>query len=363
MEQRMNNRSDCVEEDVQPADPHAEKYTLTPEEFGEIAENEAKAGRLPPQEGYTKVRLPKSVWRRYLFVAVCLIFPVFQFVLTWAYVNIDSILLAFQRQMPWGDWSWTLDQFAVVFNNIFHSTANSTGVTWLNDYSVQLLNSLGYGAVSIFISLPLSPLFSYFLAKKMPLSNVFRVIFFLPNIIPVVALALAFKLPFDSSYGYLYALLRSFGIETAYFSSYPQASLMVYLYCIWAGLGYNILLLSGAIRRVPKELFESAQLDGAGYFKEFTKVCVPLVWPTVVTLILLGMTSVLTLYLQPYLLLGESVASGYTIAMSIFTSTATFTPSNYSAAAAYGLLCSLIWAPIVLVTRKFVSRKYSEVDY
>ena len=49
--------------------------------------------------------------------------------------------------------------------------------------------------------------------------------------------------------------------------------------------------------------------------------------------------------------------------MSIFTSTATFTPSNYSAAAAYGLLCSLIWAPIVLVTRKFVSRKYSEVDY
>lgn len=314
--------------------------------------------------GQRKPRLPgKSTLRKWLFCAVCLAYPVLQFVLTWAFVNVDSILLAFKRYTIWGDWEWTLDQFSAVIGNIFHSTTNTTGVGWLNDYSVQIFNSLGYGVVSIFISLPLSLLFSYFLSKKMPLSNLFRVVFFLPNIIPIVALVLAFKLPFDSSYGYLYSLLRAMGIQTTYFSKYPLAQFMVYLYCIWAGLGYNILLLSGAIRRVPKELFESAQLDGAGYFKEFTKICIPLVWPTIVTLILLGMTSVLTLYLQPYLLLGEGVGAGYTIAMSIFVSTATYNPVQYCAAAAQGLLFTVIWAPVVLFVRRKISRVFSDADY
>jgi len=299
----------------------------------------------------------------YIFVFVMLLYPLGQFLITWGFVNINSLIHAFQVADIYGNYSWCgFDQFAAIFNDLFHSKVNTTGVSWLNNTSVILINSLGFALITIFISLPLSILFSYFLAKKMPLANVFRVIFFLPNIIPVVALAFAFSISFDSTYGYLYDFMRAIGFSDSFFAVWPTSQMMVYLYCIWAGLGYNVILLSGAIGRIPKELFESAEIDNAGYFKELFHVVIPCIWPTIVTLVVLGMTNVLTLYLQPYLLTaGEG--NTYTISLDIFLATASYSPSQYCSAAAKGLLCSLIWAPLILLTRHLISKPFGDVDY
>lgn len=299
------------------------------------------------------------------FVGVLLLYPVLQFVITWAFVNIGSLMLAFQSVDTWGQvTSIGFDNFVLVIKNIFSNEINDTGVSWLNNSSVILLNSLGYGAITIFISLPLSMLFAYFLQKGMPIANVFRVIFFLPNIIPIVALVMAFNIPLDSSYGYLYGMLKAMGFSGGYiYDSWPTSQLFVYLYCIWAGLGYNVVLLSGAIGRIPKEIYESARLDGAGYMTEFVRITIPLVWPTVVTLIILGLTNVLTLYLQPYLLTNGGAGSTGTIAMEIFTNTASFNQMKYNEMAAKGLMFSVIWAPVVLLARNRLSKKFSGVDY
>lgn len=287
----------------------------------------------------------------YAFVAILLAYPVLQFVVTWAFVNLGSIKMAFERTNIYGETQWVwFDQFVKVIKDIFQTTRNTTGVPWLNDNLVIIFNSVGYAVITIFISLPLSMLFAYFLDKKMPFANVFRVIFFLPNIIPIVALVMSFNMPFKY-------------IVPNMYSQWPQSQLWVYLYCIWAGLGYNIVLISGAIGRIPKEIYESAQLDGAGYFKEFTKITVPLVWPTLVTLIIVGLTNVLTLYLQPYLLAGENVAHTYSIAMEIFVATSGYNPIVYSEMAAKGLLFSVIWAPIVLLVRNRLSKKYDGIDF
>ena len=299
--------------------------------------------------------------RDLLFVAVLLAYPVLQFVGTWLFVNVGSLMMAFQRNVL-GETVWTFDHFVKAVKLIFDSP-NKSGIPGLNDTVVAILNSLGYGLVTIFISLPLSLLFAYFLQKKMPFANVLRVIFFLPNIIPIVALTMAFNMPMQPN-GYLYAVLDKFGLAWDIYGKWPSSQAMVYLYCIWAGLGYNVVLLSGAIGRIPKELFESAQLDGAGYFTEFTKITIPLIWPTIVTLVVLGMTNVLTLYLQPYLLVGDR---GYalvdTIAMQIFNSVGTYDLNAYGESAAKGLLFSVIWAPIVLLVRNRLSKKYADVDF
>ena len=137
--------------------------------------------------------------KNYIFVAILLAYPVLQFVLTWSFVNINSLLHAFQRgNNRTGTYEWCgLDQFVTIFRNLFQSTVTVPGIPWLNTYQVILLNSLLIGFVTLFISLPLAVLFAYFLSKKMPLANVFRVIFFLPNIIPIVALTFAYKAPWQ----------------------------------------------------------------------------------------------------------------------------------------------------------------------
>lgn len=300
--------------------------------------------------------------RDYIFVAIMLLYPLAQFIFTWSFVNIQSLMLAFQKGSIHG-YEWVgFDTIVQVWHDSFNNYANTTGVDWLNNSSVIILNSLGFALITIFISLPLSLLFSYFLSKKMPLANVFRVIFFLPNIIPVVVLTFAFKMAYQPNVGYLYPLIKALGINESAYQTYPISQLMVYLYCIWAGLGYNIILLSGAIGRIPKELLESAKIDNCGYFKEFIHVVIPMIWPTIVTLVILGMTNVLTLYLQPLFLTGGE-GNTWTISLQIWDSVETRNPKDLCEAAAKGLIFSAIWSPIILLTRKLLSKKYSEVDY
>ena len=307
-----------------------------------------------------KKKLTKKRKKELFFIFVMLAYPVAQFLLIWIFVNFNSILLAFEPISDARGVFKYFDNFILVIETVFTKMRGS--VTLINGVSIPtgllvLLNSLSYAFVAIFISLPLALISSYFLSKKMPLANVFRVIFFLPNIISVVALIFAFRMQLDSSYGTIYFILKNWFHITIKDYIWPNTTLIVLIYCIWAGLGYNVLLLSGAIGRIPKELFESAKMDGAGSFKEFTKIMIPMVWPTVVTLIIVGMTSILTLYLQPVLF---EYVNTETIAGSIFNDA--LNPSKRPYLSAFGLFFSFIFAPLILWIRKVLSRRYSDID-
>lgn len=303
-----------------------------------------------------KKKITKKRKKEIIFICVMLFYPLLQFFVTWAFVNINSIILAFQKISFEGDVSFAgIDNFKQIFTN--PGTTLTVWGTKIPNILLILINSLSYSLVNIFISLPLALLSSYFLSKKMPLSNVFRFIFFLPNIISIVALIYAFRMQLDSSAGLIYHLLNDMGIKIND-TQWPHTTVIVLCYCVWAGLGYNVLLLSGAIGRIPKELFESAQMDGAGSFKEFTKIMIPMIWPTIVTLIVLGMTSILTLYLQPVLF---ELNSTETIAGTIFEGV-NQGKNQYPYYSALGLFFSFIFAPLILVARKFLSKRYSDVD-
>lgn len=120
-------------------------------------------------------KITKRRKKELIFISVMLFYPLLQFIVTWTFVNINSIVLAFQRISFEGDVSFAgLSNFAQIFNS-----PGSTLTIWGNkipNVLLILINSLSYALVSIFISLPLALISSYFLSKKMPLANVFRFI-------------------------------------------------------------------------------------------------------------------------------------------------------------------------------------------
>ncbi|MFQ9736714.1 MAG: ABC transporter permease subunit [Christensenellaceae bacterium] len=59
----------------------------------------------------------------------------------------------------------------------------------------------------------------------------------------------------------------------------------IVVYCIWTGFGTNLILLNGAMARIPAEVLEAARLDGAGRVRELFQIILPLTWPTLTTLI------------------------------------------------------------------------------
>lgn len=297
-----------------------------------------------------------------IFIIVMLAYPVLQFLVTWIFVNFGALSMAFNGSEYYDGFEFTFFNFQQIFTDLARTIPDQAYFFNLNSATIVLLNSLGYCFITVFISLPLSLLFSYFLRKKMPIANVFRAIFFLPNVIPIVALTFAFRMSYTSPFGYLSGILEALHLDS---SKYPTAQILVYIYCVWAGLGYNIILFSGAIGRIPKELFESAELDHAGYFKEFFHVVIPCIWPTIVTLVVVGMTNVLTLYMHPYLITNYDTSSTYTIALSIFQVAGKdgALPNELHQATAYGLFFSVIWAPIILLVRHFMSKKYEGIGY
>lgn len=142
-------------------------------------------------------KMTKKRKKELIFVAVLLAYPVLQFLLTWIFVNSYSIIMAFQHISLEGKTSFAgFDNFVEVIKRLFNPNLGSVTVGGHKiPYNLMIvINSLGYGIITIFISLPLALICSYFLSKKMPLANVFRVIFFLPNIISTVALIYSLRM-------------------------------------------------------------------------------------------------------------------------------------------------------------------------
>lgn len=243
-------------------------------------------------------------------------------------------------------------QYKAVINNILHNDATQR----------MLLNSILYLPVTL-LELCLSIVFSYFLYKKMPLSNVFRVIYFLPSIIPIVVLTFVFSFVFDSSYGLINPLLHTLGVTNVpnWFGVYPLNQTMIFVYCIWAGLGYNIILLSGAISRIPESVIEYGRLEGISYARELFQVVIPLIWPTISTIVVLACTSVFTVMLQP-LMLTPGNSSTNTIALTIYNGVLAG-EAKYPYLSAFGLCISAIGIPVIMTIRKLVEKPFSDVEY
>lgn len=294
-----------------------------------------------------------------VFIVVMLAYPVLHFLINWLYINSRTIFLSFTRYNP------AVNDFQIPNDVFYNYKMWIERILFEEKYRMILVNSLLYFPVTCFVTLPLSIGCSYFLYKGVPGKNVFKVIYFLPSILPVVVLTMAFRFGFDT-FGYVNAVLKGLGVSSppVWFGSDNLTPFMIFAYCVWAGIGYNVILLAGAMGRVPTELIEYGKLEGVGMGREMVQIVIPLIWPTVVTLFTVGMNCVLTIYLQAYFLMGSTTDGNFntgTIALYIF--------GNYSnetqipQLSSFGLLCSLLYVPIIFLARKIMNRFFKEVDY
>ena len=318
--------------------------------FEDIAENgEPQAPAKKPKK--KKTNFQKKNIRTNIFIICMLAYPVLQFAIMWAFVNINSILMVFQRYDRTEGWYWAgLDNFAQWFD-FFKNDSK---------YTVMLVNSILHSLVGMFIIFPLCLITAYFLCRKIPLSGFFRIVFYLPSIIPLMVLVLGFTNMIDVR-GLLGKLYESSGSTAPTLLVAPKVRWTVYLFTIWAGIGGNLLLLSGTIKRVPTEVLESAHLDGVGIFGELFRIVIPMIWPTLVTMFVMSMMGVFSVVFQPFFISEGYVDDTMTIGLWIFSR------ANNNAgsvmAATLGIMCTIVIAPIVLFTRWGLDKCFADVDY
>jgi len=308
-----------------------------------------------------KKRKRKETLQEKIFIIAMIAWPLIQFAVFWVYVNFDSIFMSFQKLdystgqevfVGLSNYQWLFEQFS---DPSFHDLWNCV----LNSVILFLVNNL--------VILPISFFAAYIFFKKLKGQNFFRVVFFLPNIISVVVLTMAFSFMFDSSFGPINGFLNLIGLggmipANGWLGDKSTAMGMVILYCIWAGIGGNVILVTGAINRIPPEVIEAGKIDGIGMWREFTQVVVPMIGPTIETLFITGISAIFTIFLQPQLLTKGGPYEHISGTIGLYIIELVESGDLYKAATV-GLFFSLIGIVLVVVNKFALDRITSEVEY
>lgn len=290
---------------------------------------------------------------RNIFIISFLAWPTLHFVVLYFGVNFQSIAMAFQRSVPGTNIRyWTLENFQNIFFEGFGGVAP--------ELKEATINSLTFFAFGFFLLTPLNIVIGYFFYKKVWGYKFFRFVFYLPAVIPTTVLATLFRyIIAPESSGLLSTLLSWTGNALPNLlgsTKYAMKTLLVYQF--WTGL-IGFLMTSNAMKRIPPEIVESAQLDGIGAVKEIVYILIPLIWPILATSLLLSVMSIFT-STGPILLFTQGEFGTNTISYWLFEKVMTGTKMEY--AAAVGIFFTLLGFPFLVITR-WLSKRVEDVEY
>lgn len=181
------------------------------------------------------------------------------------------------------------------------------------DLWVSLFRTLGFAAIVVPLSVAGALGLAVMLNRRLRAVGVWRTIFFLPSVVPVVALAIMWKLVLNKDSGILNALLGTVGIEKISWLTDPMAFYALVIMTLW-GLGGGMVILLAALQGVPVELEEAATVDGASKWSVFWHVTVPMISPILFFQVITGVIGALQILVQPLLL---TPAGGITSASAV----------------------------------------------
>ena len=115
--------------------------------------------------------------------------------------------------------------------------------------------------------------------------NVFRVIFYIPNILSVVVISGIFSAIYKPENGMLNSLLSMITGQTVtvLWKDAPLVMVSIIIAMVWQAIGYYMVMYMASMASVPQSLYESASLDGAGRVKQFFQITIPLIWTNIRT--------------------------------------------------------------------------------
>ncbi|WP_090912387.1 carbohydrate ABC transporter permease [Paenibacillus sp. cl141a] len=140
--------------------------------------------------------------------------------------------------------------------------------------------------VSMFIAMVLAALIN----KGTYFKSFFKVIYFMPFISSIVAIALLWRVLFHPNSGPINGFLRSIGIDhpPMWLADPNYALLAVMIIMIWTSLGFNMIIYLAGLQGIPKDLYEAAEVDGASPIRQFFNITVPMLSPTTFFLLITG---------------------------------------------------------------------------
>lgn len=181
---------------------------------------------------------------------------------------IETLILSFKKSSGFGKTVWA------GFSNY---------QKLLGDQEVlqAIINTLLYTLIAVPFIIVLSLISAVLLNSKIKGVSVYRTLYFLPVVATPAAVAMIWRWLFNSDYGIINHLLLKIGIQGPNWLTSPNTAILaIAIVGIWSTVGYNMVLLLSGLQEIPRDYYESADIDGASDLKKFFSITLPLVTPT-----------------------------------------------------------------------------------
>lgn len=140
-------------------------------------------------------------------------------------------------------------------------------------------------------------------AKGVRFKSFFRAAYFAPFVTTLVAVAIVWRYLYQPRYGLINAALATVGIGPIAWLENPHWAMpAIILLAVWRNFGYTMLIFIAGLQRIPGELYEAAELDGAGAWARFRYVTLPLLAPTFVFVGVITAIGYFQLFAEPYVM-------------------------------------------------------------
>jgi len=222
--------------------------------------------------------------------------------------------------------------------------------------------SLGRTLLITFINVPVSMVIGLLLAmllnQKVRNIGLYRTLFFIPSIIPVVAVGTMWRSLFAKD-GVINDYLVQLGMQPIDWLGYDYAMVPLFIMLLW-GVGGGILIYLAGLKAVSKELYEAAAIDGATTAQRFTRITIPLITPVLFFQFIMNIIGSLQIFVQPVLLAANSnsllstpIRPNYVYSVHAFQQIFAFSRFGYGLALLWVLyLLILIFTILIFTTSK-----------
>ncbi len=254
---------------------------------------------------------------------------------------------------------YSFNDYDVLRDPVWVGTLNYRDMFTDDVFWKALWNTLVYAVFSVPLGLVLSLLVAVLLNREIVGRSVFRTLFYIPAIVPLVAVGMVWLWMFNGDLGLVNYLLGLVGIEgPQWFADASWTKPMLVLSSMWQ-IGGSMVLCLAALQDVPRSLYESADLDGAGPAAQFWNVTVPMVSPVLYFNLIIGIIGAIQEFVKPFVMLpdGGPDRSGYLFAVYIYESAFRYNNMGYACAMAvvlFFMIVVLTW----MANRMVSSRVY-----
>lgn len=293
-----------------------------------------------------------------IFCLLILLIPAIQFAIFYVGVNVNSFAMIFQKyevDSLTGKGKYVLADS--LFSNV-ETLFNTLRFEKVLKYAVG--NSfISFVAISL-VGITFSLVFSLYIFKKFPGSNIFKVLLFAPSILSAVVTVTMYR----SFVDIVIPEVIDLGGENLGLLSNPDTKFgTIIFYNIWIGFGTQILMYSGAMNGIDPSITEAAKLDGANPWIEFFYIILPLIFPTIQTFLVTAVAGIFVNQINLVAFEAMNAPVKYnTIGYYLFKKAASPTRYEYPVWATMGAILTLIAAPLALLTRWALEKYGPSVD-